>query len=197
MPRPSHSSRFYHPHNSGWGVQIKATDYTLRICNTHWFSATTMVARTCLIVTLYMACLVISCRIFIIKSTMFFFSCMPQKWNYVWHHYIILNLMLCWPCITVYQYSETNLMHFLFSLLRIKGLYMFRALLAHPQEVLHKRQLVYCVRVMSVGCTRIGPIHVSSISCSSSGGSAQTALGILRAEISRYLKVLMDIVIKA
>jgi hypothetical protein len=22
MPRPSHSSRFYHPHNSGWGVQI-------------------------------------------------------------------------------------------------------------------------------------------------------------------------------
>jgi hypothetical protein len=26
-------------------------------------------------------------------------------------------------------------MHFLFSLLRINGLYMFRALLAHPQEV--------------------------------------------------------------
>jgi hypothetical protein len=22
MPRPSHSSRFYHPHNSGWGLQI-------------------------------------------------------------------------------------------------------------------------------------------------------------------------------
>jgi hypothetical protein len=43
----------------------------------------------------------------------------------------------------------------LFSLLRIKGLYMFRALLAHPQEVLHKQHLVYCVRVMSVGCTRI------------------------------------------
>jgi hypothetical protein len=29
---------------------------------------------------------------------------------------------------------------------------VFRALLAHPQEVLHKRHLVYCVRVMSVGC---------------------------------------------
>jgi hypothetical protein len=28
------------------------------------------------------------------------------------------------------QYSETNVMHFLFNLLRIKGLYMFRALLA-------------------------------------------------------------------
>jgi hypothetical protein len=43
-------------------------------------------------------------------------------------------------------------MHFLFSLLRIKGLYIFRALLAHPQEALHKRHLVYCWRVMSVGC---------------------------------------------
>jgi hypothetical protein len=32
------------------------------------------------------------------------------------------------------QYSETNVMHFLFSSLRIKGLYMFRALLAYPQE---------------------------------------------------------------
>jgi hypothetical protein len=35
------------------------------------------------------------------------------------------------------KYSETNVMHFLFSLLRIKSLYMFRALLAHLQEVLH------------------------------------------------------------
>jgi hypothetical protein len=51
-----------------------------------------------------------------------------------------------------HQHSETNVMHFLFSLLRIKGLFMFRALLAHPQEALHKRHLVYCVRVMSVGC---------------------------------------------
>jgi hypothetical protein len=40
--------------------------------------------------------------------------------------------------------------------LRITGLYMFRALVAHPQEFLHKRHLVYCVRVMSVGCTRTG-----------------------------------------
>jgi hypothetical protein len=29
---------------------------------------------------------------------------------------------------------------------------MFRALLAHPQEVLRKRHLVYCMRVMSVVC---------------------------------------------
>jgi hypothetical protein len=29
---------------------------------------------------------------------------------------------------------------------------MFRALLAHPQEAIHERRLVYCVRVMSFGC---------------------------------------------
>jgi hypothetical protein len=34
------------------------------------------------------------------------------------------------------------------SRLRVKGLYMFRGLLDHPQEVLHKRHLVYCVRVI-------------------------------------------------
>jgi hypothetical protein len=47
-------------------------------------------------------------------------------------------------------------MHFLFSSLSIKGLYMFRSLLAHFQEVLHKQHLVYCVRVMSVGCNNPG-----------------------------------------
>jgi hypothetical protein len=46
-------------------------------------------------------------------------------------------------------------MQFLFRLLRINDLYMFGALLAHPQEVLHKRHLVYCVRVISVGCTKV------------------------------------------
>jgi hypothetical protein len=43
-------------------------------------------------------------------------------------------------------------MHVLLSLLRIKGLYVFLALLVHPQEALHKHHFVYCVRVMSVGC---------------------------------------------
>jgi hypothetical protein len=52
------------------------------------------------------------------------------------------SLMFFWPCIIAYQYSETNVMHFLFNLLRIMGLYMFRALLAHPQEGLHKRQFI-------------------------------------------------------
>jgi hypothetical protein len=54
-------------------------------------------------------------------------------------------------------------MQFLFSLLRIKVLYIFRALLAHPQEAVHKRHLVYCVRVMLVdvyGSVHIGNIYV-------------------------------------
>jgi hypothetical protein len=33
---------------------------------------------------------------------------------------------------------------------------MFLALPAHPQDVPHKRHLVYCVRVVSVGFTRVG-----------------------------------------
>jgi hypothetical protein len=32
---------------------------------------------------------------------------------------------------------------------------MFRELHSHPQESLNKRHLVYCVRVFSVGCTRV------------------------------------------
>jgi hypothetical protein len=49
-----------------------------------------------------------------------------------------------------YQYNEINVMNFLFNLLRIKGLYMFRALLAYPQKEIHKRHLVYCMRIMPV-----------------------------------------------
>jgi hypothetical protein len=52
------------------------------------------------------------------------------------------------------QCNETNVMHFSFSILRIKGLYMFRTLHVYPQEALHKQHLVYCVR-MSVGCATI------------------------------------------
>jgi hypothetical protein len=46
-------------------------------------------------------------------------------------------------------------MQFLFIILRIKGLYIFRELLAHPQEALYKRLLGYCMRVMLVSCIRI------------------------------------------
>jgi hypothetical protein len=43
-----------------------------------------------------------------------------------------------YTAVTYYQYSENNVMHTLFNLLRIKGLYRFQALLTHPQEALHK-----------------------------------------------------------
>jgi hypothetical protein len=48
----------------------------------------------------------------------------------------------------IYLYSETNVMQFLLNLLTIKGLYIFRALLAHPQDSLHKQHLVYLMRVV-------------------------------------------------
>jgi hypothetical protein len=47
-------------------------------------------------------------------------------------------------------------MHFLFKLLIINFLYMFRALPADVQKALHKRQFEYCVRVMSVSCISFG-----------------------------------------
>jgi hypothetical protein len=56
-------------------------------------------------------------------------------------------------------------MRFSFNLLSIKGLYIFQALLALPQEALHKRHLVYCVRtcIMSVFCgtvaVKLQPCH--------------------------------------
>jgi hypothetical protein len=59
------------------------------------------------------------------------------------------------------QYSKTDVMYFSFNLLSIKGLYMFRALLVHLQEALHKRHLLYCVQVTPVGWTRIGVEGVS------------------------------------
>jgi hypothetical protein len=66
-----------------------------------------------------------------------------------------------WLCL---QHTETNVMHFSFNIFRIKGLYMFRALLAHPQEALQKRHLVYCVRIMSVGCGTIAVKRVVRLS---------------------------------
>jgi hypothetical protein len=63
------------------------------------------------------------------------------------------KMFSCWKLLKLYQYSETNVMHFLFSLLRIKGLYMFWASLTHPHEGPHERNLVYCMHVIWVGCT--------------------------------------------
>jgi hypothetical protein len=73
---------------------------------------------------------------------------------------------------------------------------MFRGLLAHPQEALHKQLLVYRVLVMSIGCIRITvevlkwKFHfnpLSSITCSSSGGVPQAEVGVLHAcYVSRH-----------
>jgi hypothetical protein len=56
-----------------------------------------------------------------------------------------------------HQYNEINEMHFSLSLLRIKGLCLFRVLLAHLQEVLHKRHLVYCT--VAVPAVKLQPCH--------------------------------------
>jgi hypothetical protein len=65
--------------------------------------------------------------------------------------------MFCWPSITVYQYNETNVMQFSFDLWRIKGLYMFRALIAHPQEVAalqpcHSQLTLYARNIPNAVC---------------------------------------------
>jgi hypothetical protein len=70
-----------------------------------------------------------------------------QCLSYCRYRNLYVLILFCWPCIIVHRYNETNVMHFLFSLLRINGLYRFRALLAHPQKAIHKQRLVYCVRV--------------------------------------------------
>jgi hypothetical protein len=40
---------------------------------------------------------------------------------------------------------------------------MFRALLAHPQEALHRRRLVYFVRIMSVGCGTVAVCDTAAV----------------------------------
>jgi hypothetical protein len=54
------------------------------------------------------------------------------------------------------QYSETNVMNFSFNLLRIKGLYMFRGLLTHPQEALGML-CACCVSWLNLGLSFSNP----------------------------------------
>jgi hypothetical protein len=75
----------------------------------------------------------------------------------------LIFLKFCWPCIIVYQYNETNVIYFLFRLLRMKGLYLFRTLLAQPQETLHKRHFVYCETATAPQTTDI--IHMQYTKC--------------------------------
>jgi hypothetical protein len=77
-------------------------------------------------------------------------------------------------------------MHFSFNVLRIKVLYMFRALFSHPQEAMHKRHLVYCVRVMSVDCSRIEVVQPIEFSVPQ---NVQTETGTQPASYSRGIVI--------
>jgi hypothetical protein len=57
---------------------------------------------------------------------------------------------------------------------------MFRALLAHPQDSLHKRHLVYCVRIMSVCC---GTVAVKLQPCRFLLHGSVALLGVFVAEV--------------
>jgi hypothetical protein len=76
-------------------------------------------------------------------------------------------------------------MHFSFKLLRIKGFYTFWALLAYPQEGLHKRHLVYCVR-MSVGCGTVADETAFQLNCSCTLPNKQTNCDVHSITIFSY-----------
>jgi hypothetical protein len=63
---------------------------------------------------------------------------------------------------------------------------MFRVLLAHPQEVLHKRNLVYCVRIMPVGC---GTITVFGSGSSLLVGCQRPGADTIQADLNHYQKL--------
>jgi hypothetical protein len=75
----------------------------------------------------------------------------------------LLSIICLWLQVAkihkIYIYRDRNQRHALsvFNLLWFNSLYMFRTLLAHLQEALHKQQLVYRVRIMSVGCYHSNP----------------------------------------
>jgi hypothetical protein len=66
-----------------------------------------------------------------------------------------LQKMVRFPSnVTVFQYNETNVMNISLNLLRIKGLYMFRALLAHLQEALAQTAFGI-LREYNVSCSAV------------------------------------------
>ena len=61
---------------------------------------------------------------------------LPQDGRNGWPKHGAVNVMCCWPCISVHSQQLTNSMHkFPFHNKFIICLYMFRALCAHHQEV--------------------------------------------------------------
>jgi hypothetical protein len=73
-----------------------------------------------------------------------------------------LKVDRCWvrtPFMSTVGPKKYNLV---FGLLWMNGLCMFRALLAHLQEALHKQQSVYCICIMSARCG-FGGLGVSKL----------------------------------
>jgi hypothetical protein len=81
-------------------------------------------------------------NVFILNILFFFYSSITSD-VLMAHYKICFSIKFIEDLNLVYQYSKTNEVHFLLNLLSIQGLYMFRALLAHPQDSLHKRHLIY------------------------------------------------------
>jgi hypothetical protein len=73
-----------------------------------------------------------------------------RKNGWYWGDVVLISIIFL--CLSI---MKTMWCTFRSILLRIKGLYMFRALFAHPQEALRKRHLVYCVSIISVVCATI------------------------------------------
>jgi hypothetical protein len=72
-------------------------------------------------------------------------------------------------------------MHVLLNLLRIKDLYMFRALLAHPQEALQKQHLVESGPLQSWCSQQIQHApHIPSAACSAPTEDEQVMLETCR-----------------
>jgi hypothetical protein len=78
---------------------------------------------------------------------------------------------------------------FVFNLLWINDLYMFRALLAHLQEALHKQQLVYFMRVMSSGCYQSWSVnwYIACVLCLLAAPGAFSY--ILRFAVNKILRI--------
>ena len=73
MPRPSHSSPFYHPHNIGWAVQIikLLTSYIILLAvdlfGVTKIVLTEMIRRTCVLNVFFnCACVWVACKMFLI-----------------------------------------------------------------------------------------------------------------------------------
>jgi hypothetical protein len=67
---------------------------------------------------------------------------------------------------------------------------MFRALFVHPQDLLHKRHLVYYVRIMSDGCCTVA---VSLQSCNSHLTYAHNIPNSVCAGHPEYEEVMLEI----